>query len=82
MVRAFGAHGQSRRFDDVRATSALPLTADVRCEDQYVRKVPEATLQARLEAEVGHMGPLPPYGHRLAGCFLVLYLIKVVKNPF
>jgi hypothetical protein len=45
-------------------------------------KVPEATLQARLEAEVGHMGPLPPYGHRLAGCFLVLYLTKVVKNPF
>ena len=43
--------------------------------------VPEATLQARLEAEVGHMGPLPPC-HRLAGCFLVLYLIKVVKNPF
>jgi len=44
--------------------------------------VPEATLQARLEAEVSHKGPLPPYGHRLAGCFLVLYLIKVVKNPF
>ncbi|MGB8748583.1 MAG: hypothetical protein WCD54_21875, partial [Pseudolabrys sp.] len=42
----------------------------------------EATLQARLEAEVGRMGPLPPYGHRVAGCFLVLYLIKVVRNPF
>ena len=32
--------GQSRRFGDVRATSALPLIADVRCEDQQVRKVP------------------------------------------
>jgi hypothetical protein len=36
------AMGQSRRFDDVRATSALPLIADVRREDQQVRKVPEA----------------------------------------
>ena len=35
------ASGQSRRFDDVRATSALPLIADVRCEDQQVRKVPK-----------------------------------------
>jgi hypothetical protein len=33
--------GQSRRFGDVRATSALPLIADVRCEDQQVRKVPK-----------------------------------------
>ena len=36
------ASGQSRRFGDVRATSALPLIADVRCEDQQVRKVPES----------------------------------------
>jgi len=36
--------GQSRRFDDVRATSALPLIADVRCEDQHVRKVPEGDM--------------------------------------
>jgi len=46
------ARGQSRRFGDVRATSALPLRADVRCEDQQVRKVPisespGATLQRR-----------------------------------
>jgi len=34
------ASGQSRRFGDVRATSALPLITDVRCEDQQVRKVP------------------------------------------
>jgi hypothetical protein len=33
------ASGQSRRFGDVRATSALPLITDVRCEDQQVRKV-------------------------------------------
>ena len=32
--------GQSRRFGDVPATSALPLIADARCEDQQVRKVP------------------------------------------
>src|SRR5438477_11517603 len=31
-----------RRFGDVRATSALPLIADARCEDQQVRKVPPA----------------------------------------
>ena len=42
------AHGEpgretgamSRRFGDVRTTSAFPLIADVRCEDQQVRKVP------------------------------------------
>jgi hypothetical protein len=27
----------------------------------FARRTPEATLQARLEAEVGYMGPLPPY---------------------
>src|SRR3954447_11853148 len=32
--------GQSRQFSEVRATSALPLIADVRCEDQKVRRVP------------------------------------------
>ena len=32
--------GQLRRFGDVRAISALPLIADVRCEDRQVRKVP------------------------------------------
>ncbi len=31
--------GHSRRFDDVRATSALPLIAGVRWEDRQVRKV-------------------------------------------
>ena len=32
--------GQSRRFGDVRVTSALPLIADVRRENREVRKVP------------------------------------------
>jgi len=33
------SQGQSRWFGDVRGTSALPLKADVRCEDRQVRKV-------------------------------------------
>jgi len=32
--------GQSRRFDDVRATSALPLITDLRQKDRHVRLVP------------------------------------------
>jgi hypothetical protein len=32
--------GQSRRFDDVRATSALPLITDLRQKDRHVRFVP------------------------------------------
>jgi hypothetical protein len=32
--------GQSRRFDDVRVTSALPLIADLRRKDRHVRNVP------------------------------------------
>jgi hypothetical protein len=36
--------GQSRRFGDVRGISALPLIADVRCEDRQVRKVPGADI--------------------------------------
>jgi len=74
--------GHSRRFDRWTATSGPPRSADIRRVSQHVSNVPEATLQARLGAEVGHMGPLPPYGHRLAGCSLALYLTKVVKNPF
>ena len=34
------ALGQPRQFSDVRGTSALPLIADVRCEDRQVRSVP------------------------------------------
>ena len=41
------ALGLSRRFGDVRATSALPLIADVRCEDQQIRKVPETDMGRR-----------------------------------
>ena len=33
---------RSRQFGDVQAISALPLIADVRCEDRQVRKVPKA----------------------------------------
>ena len=77
------ALGQSRRFDSQVTSACLTPSPAVDSQvSQHVSNVPEATLQARLEAEVGHMGPLPPYGHRLAGCFLVLYLTKVVKNPF
>ena len=43
-LQSRSAKGQSRRFGDVRATSALPLIADVRCEDQQVRKVPTKRL--------------------------------------
>jgi hypothetical protein len=32
--------GQSRRFNDVRATSALPLITDLRRKDRHVRFVP------------------------------------------
>src|SRR6266849_4028969 len=37
---AMTAPGQSRRFNDVRVTSALPLIADLRRKDRHVRKVP------------------------------------------
>jgi hypothetical protein len=43
------ASGQSRRFGDVRATSALPLIADARCEDQQVRKVPILLQKSKIE---------------------------------
>ena len=36
------------RFGDVGAASALPLIADVRCEDRQVRKVPEAAVPTRV----------------------------------
>jgi len=47
-LRAFRARtfsrsqGQSRRFNDVRVTSALPLIADLRRKDRHVRKVPNS----------------------------------------
>jgi hypothetical protein len=37
--------GQSRRFDDVRATSALPLITDLRRKDRHVRFVPQAEMK-------------------------------------
>lgn len=36
------AWGQSRRFDIVRVTSALPLIADLRRKDRHVRLVPNS----------------------------------------
>jgi hypothetical protein len=44
--------------------------------------VPEATLQARLEAEVGHMGPLPASVIALPDVSWYSTLFKVVENPF
>ena len=45
--------GQSRWFGEVRATSALPLIADVRCEDQQVRKVPTTEVASLFDHFVG-----------------------------
>jgi hypothetical protein len=39
--------GQSRRFGDVRVTSAFPLIADVRQRGRQVRKVPKSDIDAR-----------------------------------
>jgi len=40
-------------------------------------------LQAWLEAEVGHMGPLPPYGViALPDASWYSTFSKVVRNPF
>jgi hypothetical protein len=34
--------GQSRRFGDVRVTSALPPRTDIHCKGRHVRNVPKA----------------------------------------
>jgi hypothetical protein len=38
------AQGHSRRFGDVRVTSALPLKADLHRQGQHVRNVPAAEI--------------------------------------
>ena len=38
------ALGQKRTFRGVRAMSALPPKADIRCRDRYVRFVPKADI--------------------------------------
>ena len=43
MVRALGAHGQSRRFDPLPATSGLPRTTDIIRLTRLVRFVPAST---------------------------------------
>ena len=43
--------GQSRQFSDVRGTSALPLLADIRCEDRQVRFVPLTDSLAQSQQE-------------------------------
>jgi len=53
--------GQQRRSACWNGKAGLPPEADIVGPRAQVRFVPEATLQARLEAEVGYMGPLPPY---------------------
>jgi len=39
-IRAMSASGQSRRFGDVRASSALALKADIHHKARHVSKVP------------------------------------------
>src|SRR5437899_1440605 len=57
--------GQSRWFGDVRATSALPLIADARCEDQQVRKVPTTDVKDNVARRAGCIHFEPPMGmHR------------------
>ena len=47
------AMGQSRRFDDVRATSASPLITDLRQKDRHVRFVPSPEVSWFLDHFVG-----------------------------
>ena len=42
--------GQSRRFGDVRATSALPLIAGVRCEDGRSERCPRGGTYVKFTA--------------------------------
>ncbi|SRR5438876_6197312 len=42
--------GQKRRFGDVRATSALPLKADIDRKGRHVSKVPEAEVATGISA--------------------------------
>src|SRR5712664_2677714 len=44
--------GYSRRFGDVRVTSAFPLIADVRQRGRQVRKVPGAVIQRHVALNV------------------------------
>ena len=55
--------GQSSWFGDVRATSALPLIADIRWEDRQVRFVPRTNLPRSAGLE-GRQGLLPMDGSR------------------
>ena len=47
-ARPMSQMGQSRRFGDVRVTSAFPLIADVRQRGRQVRKVPTRDMCRRL----------------------------------
>jgi hypothetical protein len=51
--RGMSASGQSRRFDDVRATSALPLIADLPRNDRRFRKVPNSDVGVSLDNLIG-----------------------------
>ena len=57
------------RFGGVRATSALPLIADIRCEDQQVRKVPAPDIDPAIQLFRQHAPALPSYleAQRLGG---------------
>jgi hypothetical protein len=54
---SMSALGQSRRFNDVRVTSALPLIADLCRKDRHVRKVPmnEPASAGRAGGAVGRL---------------------------
>jgi hypothetical protein len=47
------ALGQSRRFGDVRVTSALPLKADIHRKVRHVSKVPIPEVAASFDHLVG-----------------------------
>ncbi len=51
------AQGQSRRFGDVRVTSALPLKADIHRKVRYVSKVPIGDVARLLRPKVSARKP-------------------------
>ena len=57
------------RFGDVRATSAVPLIADVRGEDREVRKVPTADIaSSEAGSNASPMGAI--LRHRALSCLI------------
>jgi hypothetical protein len=74
---SWSAVGQTRRFDDVRVTSAFPLIADVRQKARQVRNVPISEVNDPFDHLVGvrqHAG-----GTVMPSAFAVLRLITKVS---